>query len=613
MKKALRYIASLLLFYLLLFAASRAVFMLYNRSSDAFTATDMWEAWWHGLPMDASTAGYLMALPWLACFVAMWYPRFAMRRVLRPYFIITGVLLAMIIALDIVLYASWQFKLDSSLYSYMGLHNGAASSVSTGFMVVGILLLVLFSALIAYAAIMLTPRIVGTVRSGIKGSLVLTLVGGLLFVMIRGGVQEGTMNVGSVYYSQRLFLNHSAVNPVFSLMYSTTKMKHFDEQFRYFSPEEASAHFEGLYPQSTEALSDTLLRVQRPQVILIQLESFGAQFIAELGGRPNVCPNLSRYMPEAVLFDRCYANSFRTDRGTVSLQSGHVSYPTVSLMKYPARLPALPSIAHSLTDVGYVSDYYYGGDISIMGKQGYLISAGFSTLTSSKDFTMAQVNESKWGANDSVVFDRAFTNIMKRPASQHWMSTVQTLNSHEPFEVPYHRLEDKVLNSFAYTDYCVGQFLDRLKATSLWDNLLVVMFADHGIMYGQTYETPEFFHIPVIMVGGALKGPRRIHTIMNQSDVAATLLAQMGVSHRQYAWSRNVLSPEYTYPFAYSTYPSGIMLADSTGVSIYDVNADRTIVNKPLEHASLNTPEASRRRVTRAKAILQKSYDMLGH
>ena len=42
-----------------------------------------------------------------------------------------------------------------------------------------------------------------------------------------------------------------------------------------------------------------------------------------------------------------------------------------------------------------------------------------------------------------------------------FLKLVQTSSSHEPFEVPFHRLDDKVLNSFAYADSCVGDFVKQ--------------------------------------------------------------------------------------------------------------------------------------------------------
>ena len=54
------------------------------------------------------------------------------------------------------------------------------------------------------------------------------------------------------------------------------------------------------------------------------------------------------------------------------------------------------------------------------------------------------------------------------------MKMFLTLSSHEPFDVPMNRLEDKYLNSIAYTDSCVGDFVEKLKRLPVWDNTLIV-------------------------------------------------------------------------------------------------------------------------------------------
>jgi hypothetical protein len=89
---------------------------------------------------------------------------------------------------------------------------------------------------------------------------------------------------------------------------------------------------------------------------------------------------------------------------------------------------------------------------------------------------------------------------------------------------------------------------------------------------------------------------------MNQSDIAATLLSQLGISHDEYIWSRNVLSQTYTYPFVYCNYPAGLLFADSTGTSIYDLDGDAVMMEEPADEGL---------RIVRAKAILQTSYDQL--
>ena len=614
-----RNLAALMVCLMLIFATGKGVFMIYNRGVEAFTLGDMAQVWLHGLTMDVSTSCYLLVIPWLCSLVWLIWRGFPLRRVMVPYCFIISVLLALIICGDAYLYEFWKFKLNATIFSYMSQPDAAISSVSTSYLVSRLLGILVFALLAFWLLKTATAqgfegsRGAGSQPSsspypqGVTKAFFIVpawlLVGGLLFVGIRGGVNRSVMNLGVPYYSHKLFLNHSAVNPAFSLFASMSKSKDFAALFDYLPEEERMTAFEGLYPDDTEDVTDTLLTTRQPNVVLVLMESFGGTFVRELGGLPDVSPNLSRLIPEGVFWTNYYSNSFRTDRGTVSALSGWVSYPTASLMRLPEKLSGIPSLAQSLAGAGYETHFLYGGDIKIMGTRGYLIQTGYQYLTSDEDFPLSQAHETKWGVNDSLTACRALQLIRQMPSDRPWHLVWQTLSSHEPFDVPYHRLDDKRLNAFAYTDHCIGQLIDSLRALPLWKDLLVILIPDHGFLYDLTYQDPAFFHSPMLWLGGAVRSARPMDVLMNQSDLAATLLSQMGLPHRQFPWSRNVLSKNYTYPFAYSSYPGGILFADSTGVSVYDITANEPIAEQPAP-----SPE----RLRRAKAILQTSYDKLG-
>ena len=150
------------------------------------------------------------------------------------------------------------------------------------------------------------------------------------------------MNIGNAYFSENTYMNHAAVNPAFSLMYSWNKSENFAGKYNYLDEHKRAACYAPLYPASTEDCTRQLLRATRPNILIIILEGFGGEYIEELGGAKNVSPNMSRLIREGIFFDNVYANSFRTDRGLVSTLSGHISYPTTSIMKLPAKSRLYP-------------------------------------------------------------------------------------------------------------------------------------------------------------------------------------------------------------------------------------------------------------------------------
>ena len=148
---------------------------------------------------------------------------------------------------------------------------------------------------------------------------------------------------------------------------------------------------------------------------------------------------------------------------------------------------------------------------------------------------MAERHTNAWGVNDDITFVRMLSEI-KESKDSLWFRGFLTLSSHEPHIVPYSRLEDKVYNAFAYTDSCIGAFVDDLKQSPVWDNLLIMVIPDHGTRYpeGGFAFDPEVHHIPVLWLGGAVKEPKVIDRFTAQPDMAATLLGQLGIDHSEF-------------------------------------------------------------------------------
>ena len=165
------------------------------------------------------------------------------------------------------------------------------------------------------------------------------------------------------------------------------------------------------------------------------------------------------------------------------------------------------------------------------------------------------------------------------------------------------KYEEKQYNGFYYVDQCIGRFLNEMKASELWDNLLIVFMPDHSSDFHEyTEQHPDRNLIPMIWTGGAVKEVRKLDMICNQSDFAATLLGQMGISHADFTFSRDVTSSSYSYPFAVHMFNNGVSMTDSTGFMLYDLSADRIMVS---------TSKEAERMSRTAKAILQMASEDL--
>ena len=587
----------LLKFYvatLLFFVAAKIGFMLYQHGGHDFTFTDMLQVIGHGLSLDLSTSLYIIAVPFLLVAASLWLriPKWCF----RIYYAFAAVLLSLAFVADTSLYEFWQFKLDASCLSYLETPTEAMASVSTGYILLRLLCLMILVGGIYWVYDKLTPpfqRLASKIQK-FSASLATLLLIPLIIIGIRGGLDESTTNIGQVYYSQNQFLNHSAVNPVFSFFASFEKTATNNVTYHFMEDKACEQIVSELYNTKSIGI-DTLLTTQQPNIIVILLESCGGQF-TEISGRTDITPNLNRLAHEGIYFTNCYANSWRTDRGTLCTWSGYPSFPTMSVMKMPSKSRSLPNIARTLQqERGYSTHYLYGGDINFTNMRSYLVAGGFSDLTWKDDYTKEEQTSAKWGVRDDITFQTLteLTRTMRQP----FLIGYSTLSSHVPWDVPIHHFDDEVLNAFYYLDQCIGNFIQQLRQSDLWDNTLVIMLPDHGIVYaGLDESNPLLNHIPMLWVGGAVKQPRRIEQVCNQTDLPATLLGQLGIAHDDYTFSRDVLSVTYKNPFAIHTYDDGYTIIDSASFVNYDFISNRVVSNYGKDRDKL---------ILRAKAILQ--------
>lgn len=612
MKKRLLFLLTVFFCWLPILAIQKPVFMLYHHAlANECSLIDYLKVITHGLLLDCTVSGYLTVIPLLCILVSVWLPGTFYQKLIKGYFLATGLLVAAIFAVDVALYGYWGFRLDATLFFYLQSPTDAMASVPIGTFFLQFLLFLIY----AYGIYWVFKRFVVPLfpttptHNRLGGTIVILLLGGILFIPIRGGVTTSTANVGMVYFSKNQFLNHSAINPAFSLLASLSKQQDFAAQFDFFPEEERKERYAALTAHNNLPMNDVdtekLLTTDRPNILIILMESFTANVIEAVGGEAGITPNLNRLSREGVTFTNMYANSFRTDRGIVAVLNGYLAQPTTSIMKYPAKSQTLPSIAKSLGEQGYTADMLYGGDINFTNMQSYFFSSGYSQITADRDFPLSS-RLSKWGANDDITFTHLYESIKDRDEKAPWLSTFLTLSSHEPFEVPYHHLEDPYLNSVAFTDSCIGSFVDKLKELPVWKNTLIVLVSDHGYRYPSSltdYE-PRRFHIPMIWLGGAVKEPAVIETYANQTDLAATLLSQLGLPHDQFIFSRDILAPGYP-EYSFYTFTNGFGFIDSTGVSVYDNESNKPLIENPAA--------GSEERLNRGKVLLQTLYDDLGN
>ena len=619
--------------FVVLFVLQKPLFLFLEKGSATQPVdnifTELPAVIWHGLPLDLSMAGYLSVIPGFLSIAVVWLKRDLVKPIMNIYFIITSLFITCSFLLNASLYPYWKYPLDSTpLFYFFTSPADAIASVSIWQVILSIVILIVLT-----IGVWFTLRMRGEKRQqysrygyGYEGfgrgkrnrfddfdrhrgrtSIILLLLTGLLFLPIRGGITVSTMNTGQAYYSQNAYLNHSAVNPLFSLLESITHQEDFASQYRFMKDKEADKIFATMTSTSDEntypLLNEATFKKGTPDILIVIMESFASDIMPSMGSYKDVAVCLDTIAQQSILFTRFYANSFRTDRGMVSILSGYPAQPTTSIMRYPRKTSQLPSIARNLAKYkNYKTTYYYGGDADFCNMRSYLVSQGYQHIISDANFPIED-KLSKWGVPDHILAARMMEDIKAQQNEKRPMLRIlQTSSSHEPFEVPYHRLKDKRLNAFAYTDSVMGAIVREYRKLQRWKNTLIVFVPDHVGGYKENLNDHDRsrYQIPLILAGGAISRPMKVGIIGSQHDIAATLLGQLGVEHREFTFSKNMMS-DATPKFAFFAVNDAFGIVSEENSLIYDNRAQRIVYDKGEKGFNLK----------RGQAYLQKLYDDL--
>lgn len=599
--------AAYYLFWLVFFVAGKAVFLIYHHAKTAtLSSVEIAKIFLQGLYLDSSFTAYICVIPFLLFFFKTIFRNFRIGKIISIYTIFLIIVLNFLTIADIGLYKAWGFRLDSTVLLYFNTPAEMIASVSSSPLVLLFFIFILLTVLFVSLYLSVFKRFVFTyiIRINYLRIVINFFLVIFLFIPARGGFQQIPVNESDVYFSDKIFANHAAVNVPWNLMHSLFK-REFDKNnpYQYFSEKQAKLYLDSLYVPEKNSIPN-ILTTQRPNIIFIILESYTAKFVGCIGGEPGVTPNIDKIAKEGMLFTNIYASGDRSEKGLVALLSGYPTQTTTSIIMAPSKTEGLPHLNKILKAQGYNSSYYYGGELAFANIKSYLFNAGYSRLVSKYNFDKKDYN-SKWGVHDHVLLNRFLQDLKSEKTP--FFSTLFTLSSHEPYDVPARPKfagddeTTKFKNSFYYTDQAIGNFIEQAKTQRWWDSTLIIMVADHGhtLPGNDPNDRPTKFHIPFILTGGALKSKGTTNnSIGSQTDIAYTILQQMNLPTSDFKWSKNLLDSN-ARQFAFYIFNNGFGFVTTKGAISFD-NVSRKIIykDKTADTSQLNS----------GKAYMQLSY-----
>lgn len=583
MKAYLRYFAGLALLLLGLFLVQRHLFLAFNHAAlKGITATDMLRCHWKALPMDLSATGYILLLTALLALPQLFSASPASRKAVRSLLAVVIVASSLLNVVDIGLFDAWGVKLDRKALGYLRYPAEVMGATSP----VRMLLLLYVACMESALFLFLLKRVDGhsPFHMAHRGSraTAAALVPLLCLMAARGGPQDDPINKSWSWFSRFPVLNYAALNSVWNALEIAVQPAEFTSNPYTFMPmDEAEALFRERHP-ATGAPDRHILKMDRPNILLIMLESWTADIIGPLGGDSGVAPQFTRLCQDGLLFTNFYSTGFRTEQGLCALISGFPSQPTTTIIRKFGKFDRLPSLVRTLDNAGYSSRYYYAGDVSFANTRAYLDAMGFGTVYDEHAFPIKR--RTRWGAFDEELFNFHLRDV--KTAATPFFQIIMTSTSHEPFDAPVDEGfsgSDANLyrNTIHYTDRCLGAFLDSAKHQAWYANTLIFIVADHGhyLPHHLTQFSDARHRIPFLVTGGALVDSlrgQRDSTYGSHVDFPVTLLAQLSLPRDQFRWGRDLFS-NTTPHAAFWTFNNGFGMADSSQELVFDADGKRTI------------------------------------
>ena len=294
----------------------------------------------------------------------------------------------------------------------------------------------------------------------------------------------------------------------------------------------------------------------KPNVVMITVESLNADFTGAFGNG-NLTPRLDRIAEQSLCFTRMYATGTRTVRGLEALSLSLPPTPGQSILrrKDNADMSTLGSI---FRDNGYACDFIYGGYgyfdnmNAFFGANGYEIKDR-TTIPDDEIF-----HETIWGVADEILFTQVLRSMDEHfDRGEKAFEMVMTTSNHRPFKFPADRIdmpEGTRAAAVRYTDWAIGDFLERAAGRPWFDETIFVIVADHqALAAGKTTLPVNCYHIPCMIYAPKLIESSRNDRLISQMDLPPTLLGMLGISYESKFLGRDIFRAERSIAFI-STY-----------------------------------------------------------
>lgn len=610
-KTVFKYFALEYISWLVFFALCRSIFLIYNldeiKSISFFETLSTYK---HALYLDTSAASYFLIISFLFLFLYSLAPRPIFLKMNTIYVIIVMVCLSFIAIAEIEIYNEWGTKITIKAIRFLKTPTEVIGSVRTSFLLLGLLSV----GILTFVGFFIRKKIISIKTTdqperNIVFSIVLLLIIPVFLALgIRGGVQQIPIQQSDAYFSKHNILNLAAIHSGWNLIHSVIENNKVMDgnPFIFYSDVEAKEIINKIHSPEKDTTIN-VLTTDKPNIVMVVLESWSADLIASLNGYKDVTPGFDTLAKTGILFTNIYGSGTASDQGMAALFSAFPAQPSTSIISQPSKYIHLPCINQDIKKIGYTTSFLFGGQLSYGNIKAYMYYNNFDRIQEGVDFD-SDLPQGKLGVHDEYLYAKQIQNLKNE--KQPFFAAMFTLSSHSPFDMPMQQVfdwggdENKYVNSVHYADKELYKFIQNAKKESWFNNTLFVFVADHSHRSPKHWDfnQPEYRKIPMLFWGNVIKPEfrgYRYEKSCSQVDLAATLLNQLNINAERFHWSKNLFNP-YSQSFAFYEVYSGFGWLRDNQYVLYGHNEKR------IFREQVNSEEEKLKLEKEGKAYLQE-------
>jgi len=433
----------------------------------------------------------------------------------------------------------------------------------------------------------------------------------ILGIAARGGLQSKPINFAHAQIFAQPMMNSLVLNSSFTLI-QTVKRASLPRD-RFFSSDEEMLKWLR-FGLGEKSLLEGHRPVQKPNVVVIIMESMGLEYMGKHHGDQGYTPFLDELSEKSLFFPNAFANARRSIEGIGAIMGGIPSLMNEPFISSQYLTNYFLGVGTRLQTKGYHTSFFHGAQNETMYFNQFMKSAGVKHYLGRNEYPNAADDDGSWG-----IFDEPFLNWMQTQISafpQPFFSTVFTLSSHHPFTIPeayrgrFPKGTSEIHESIGYTDEALRQFFAKVSQQPWFQNTIFILTADH------TYKPhrPEYqndlglYRVPLIVYAPGIQLPKvDTHQVVQQIDILPTILDLLDIPETE----RNFLGSSVFVPgdrFAVNYFDGRYLFVTKNYFLTHNRDADfqlYSMKDADQKNPLSDLPEKKEEMSNRLKAVIQ--------